>query len=358
MSPAQSPPKTPIQRSILHREIHSQPEVLARILAEERSRVEEVAARVRAYDPRVVLVVARGSADNAGIYGKYLFGAHNHRLVALATPSLFTRYGSSPDLSGALVLAISQSGESHDVVETVEVAREQGALSVAITNAPRSPLAGVADEVLLCHAGPERSVAATKTYTAQLLLLALLSAALEGNKRRLAALERVPDAVAGALSLAPQAAAVAERLRYLEQCAVVGRGFCYGTAFELALKLEELTYVVAQPYSSADFRHGPIAVVDPGFCVLLLAPRGKVLDDVKELVDELLARRAEVIVISDVPALVRRATRGFRLPVTLPEWLAPLAAIVPGQLLAMHLCNARGYSLDTPRGLNKITRTL
>ncbi len=347
-----------VSRSILHSEILSQPQVLERILSKERRRIDRVATAARAFEPRQILVVARGSADNAGLYGKYLFGAHNGMVVALATPSLITRYGKVPNLSDSLVLAISQSGESHDVVETVEAAKEQGALTVAVTNSPGSPLAGAADEVLLCHAGVERSVAATKTYTAQLMLLATLSAAMSGDRRRLAALERVPAAVAAALEVEAEARQLAERLRYLRKCAVVGRGFCYGTAFEIALKMAELTYVVSQPYSSADFRHGPIAVVDRGFCVLLIAPKGKVLADVRELLDQLKGREAEVLAISDAPSILRKATRGLRIPAGLPEWLAPLICVVPGQLLAMYLCHAKGLPLDKPRGLAKVTRTL
>jgi glucosamine--fructose-6-phosphate aminotransferase (isomerizing) len=344
--------------SILRREIFSQPDVLARILARETPRAQRLARIINRHDPRLVLVVARGSADNAGLYGKYLFGAQNRKVVALATPSLFTRYGRPPELSRALVLAISQSGESYDVVEVVEAANRAGALTVAVTNTPGSPLARTAQHALLCHAGKERSVAATKTYTAQVLLLALLSSAISGRRGRLEALAAVPELVAEALTVEDAAAAVAERLRYLEQCAVVGRGFCYGTAFEVALKLAELTYVVAQPYSSADFRHGPIAVVDPGFCVLLIAPRGKVLGDVKVLLEQLRERRAEVIAISNSPTLLRRATRGLRLPREVPEWLAPLTAVIPGQLLALNLCKVKGFPVDRPRGLSKVTRTL
>jgi glucosamine--fructose-6-phosphate aminotransferase (isomerizing) len=342
--------------SILRSEILSQPQVLQRILRRERKKALRLAKAIDHFDPQLVLIVGRGSADNAGLYGKYLFGAHNRRIVALATPSLITRYGAAPDLSRALVVALSQSGESYDVVETVEAARRSGAMTVAVTNSENSPLAQAASEALLCHAGEEKSVAATKTYSAQLYLLALLSAAMTGKTQLMTQLERVPDAVRETLDQEPAAQAIAERLRYLEQCAVVGRGFCYGSAFEIALKLAELTYVVAQPYSSADFRHGPIAVVDQGFCVLLLAPRGKVFPDLQELAEELGRRKAEVIAISDAPSLLSVATRGLRLP-RVPEHLAPLPCVVPGQLLAMHLCRAKGLPLDTPRGLNKVTRT-
>ena len=343
--------------TVLSREIFSQPAVLERLLRRERPRAVRLAERVRRRSPHFVLVVGRGSADNAGVYGKYLFGACNRRVVAMATPSLFTRYGRPPDLRHALVLAISQSGESQDVVEVVTEARRQGALTVAVTNSPGSPLAGAAEELLLCHAGAERSVAATKTYTAQLAALALLSAALEDDRERLDALERMPERVQEALGCEPVVARAAERLRYLERCAVVGRGFCYGSAFEAALKLAELTYVVAQPYSSADFRHGPIALVDPGFCVLALAPSGRVQTDLRELCDELRRRGAELLVISDRRELLRRATSAIPLPPGVPEWLAPLTCIVPAQLLAMHLCQLKGYAPDQPRGLSKVTRT-
>jgi glucosamine--fructose-6-phosphate aminotransferase (isomerizing) len=350
-------PKKGHQSSILRREIFSQPEVLSRILERESQRAEALGRLIERRKPRMVVVVARGSADNAGLYGKYLFGVHNRKVVALATPSVFTRYKTPPDLRDALVIAISQSGESYDVVEVVEAAKKAGALTVALTNTRGSPLAQAADEVLFCHAGPERSVAATKTYTAQVLLLALLSTAMEGGGRRRADLDRIPEWVAAALEVEPETQRVAERLRYLEQCAVVGRGFCYGTAFEVALKLAELTYVVAQPYSSADFRHGPIAVVNPGFCVMLLAPSGKVLPDVRLLLDQLRQREAEVIAISDSATVLKQATRGLALPQGVPEWLAPLACVIPGQLLAMFLCEVKGNPIDRPRGLSKVTRT-
>lgn len=343
--------------SILRDEILSQPTVLSNILKKETKRVERLASIINKYDPQIILIVARGSADNAGLYGKYLFGAYNQKIVALATPSLFTQYKRPPIVNKALVIAISQSGESYDVVEVVEHMRQKGALTIAITNTPKSPLAKAANEILFCHAGKEKSVAATKTYTAQVMLLAMLSSAMQGQRQRTKALLQIPDKVAKALAVEHAAKEVAKRMRYVNQCAVVGRGFCYGTAFEAALKLTELTYVVSQPYSSADFRHGPIAVVDPGFCVLLFAPKGKVLQDAKNLLIQLKDRQAEVIAISDVPFILKQATRGLPIPKQVPEWLSPLTAIIPAQLLAMHLCIEKGYSIDRPRGLSKVTRT-
>jgi glucosamine--fructose-6-phosphate aminotransferase (isomerizing) len=341
--------------SILAREIASQPQVLQTILERESARALRLGAAIARRPPSFITIVGRGSADNAGIYGKYLFGVRNGLVVALAAPSVVTRYHRPPRFADSLVLAISQSGESHDVVELVEAARAQGALTVAITNAVRSPLARAADEILLCHAGEERSVAATKTYTAQLALLALLSSAIAGDHSRVRALARIPEAMAEALRA--ETGTLAVRLRYLERCAVIARGYCYGTAFEAALKLEELTYLVAQPYSAADFRHGPIAVVDPGFCVLVFAPSGEVSADLEALLDELRRRGAETIVISDRARLRRLGTCGVELPRGVPEWLAPITAIAPAQLLAMQLASVKGLPLDRPRGLRKITRT-
>jgi glucosamine--fructose-6-phosphate aminotransferase (isomerizing) len=272
-------------------------------------------------------------------------------------PSLVTRYKAGPDLSRALVIALSQSGQSEDVVETTAAARRNGALTLALTNSPRSPLAHAAEFCLFCHAGKEHSVAATKTYTAQLYLLALLSAAMRDRESCWQALEQVPEAIRQTLSLRAQVTELAARLRYLTHTAVIARGYCHGNCFELALKLTELTYVVSLPYSSADFRHGPIAMIEPGFCVLMLAPRGKVASDLAELAQALRDRDAELITISDLKRINQLATCALPLPVSVPEWLAPLTTIIPGQLLAMEVARAKRLPLDKPRHLLKVTRT-
>jgi len=341
----------------LDREIAAQPEVLARLLARESGRVARLAGGLRRAGVQTLLVVARGSSDHAGVYGKYLFGARNRLLVALAAPSLVTLYRRPPRLRGVLVVAISQSGASEDLRQVVAEARRQGAPSLVLTNRPASPLAREADEVLPLHAGAERSIAATKTYTAELLALAMLSAALDGGAAERRALERLPAAVAAALEAAGGVAAQAERYRYAERLAVIGRGFNYATAFELALKLKELAYVTAEPSSAADFRHGPIAMVQEGFPALLVAPRGRTSDDMLALARELAARRAETLIISDHPGLLRLARTALRLPLGVPEWLSPIPAVVPGQLFARHLAGAKGYPVDRPRGLRKETIT-
>ena len=341
----------------LDTEIASQPESLARLLDRERATVSGLAKEIKRLGLKQIFLVARGSSDNAGLFGKYLFGARNQMIVSLATPSLFTLYNKPPRLKGSLVLAISQSGESDDLCQVVAEGRKQGADCLVVTNSPGSPLADLGNWVLPLHAGPERSVAATKTYTAELLALAMLSVALKGQDSGWRELSRVPDLVQQALVESVPVAALAARYRYAERMAVIGRGFNYATAFELALKLKELAYLAAGPSSSADFRHGPIAVVGEGFPVLLIAPSGKTLKDMRALAAELKTRRAEILAISNDAAILKRAQCPMPIPKAVPEWLSPLVAAVPGQLLARHVAAVRDCPLDQPRGLRKVTRT-
>ena len=341
----------------LHREIMEQPKVLERLIDLEYPAIEEIAARIRERWPSYVLIAARGTSDNAAMYAKYLFGTLNRLPVALAAPSIHTLYGTSPEFRQGLVVAISQSGMSPDIVSVVRDARAQGAPTLAITNAPDSRLARASEWVIECHAGSEKSVAATKTYTASLMALALLSVALSGDSARFEQIRSVPGAVDAALTLSSTAARVAERYRYMASCAVIARGYNYATAFEIALKLKELTYVAANPYSSADFMHGPIAVVESGFPVLLVAPGGLAFPNMLALARELADRGAELIVISEQQEALALATTPLLLPDIGVGWLSPLISVVPGQLFAYHLSRAKGIDPERPRGLRKITET-
>jgi glucosamine--fructose-6-phosphate aminotransferase (isomerizing) len=343
--------------SHLEKEIHQQPEVLARLLDGQAGSAARIAAAIRDRDVRYAVFAARGTSDNAARYAQYLFGSLNRLPVALATPSLFTLYHTPPWLRGALVLGISQSGQSPDIVSVVEEGRRQGALTVAVTNTPASPLAQAAKHVLLLGAGAERAVAATKTYTAQLAALAMLAVHLADDDDRLHQLQRVPAAVERTLTLEQPIAQAAPRYAHAAECVVLGRGYNYATAFEIALKLKELAYIVAEPYSSADFRHGPVALVERGFPVIVIAPAGAVHDDVVALARQLSARQAEIVAVSGQDEPLRLARVPLRLPVTLPEWLSPFTCVVPGQLLALHVTLARGYDPDHPRGLTKVTET-
>ena len=305
-----------------------------------------------------VIIAARGTSDNAGRYAQYVLGALNRLPVALATPSLFSLYNTPPQMANALVLGISQSGQSPDIVAVLAEAQRQGVLTAALTNESESPLAKAADFVIPLCAGNERAVAATKTYTASLAAVALFSAMLAGDEVRLAELEAVPDAMAKTLGMGMEIAGISLRYRYMNHCVVIGRGFNYATAFEMALKLKELTYTIVEPYSSADFLHGPLALIDDGFPVIVVAPTGVLLPEIVDFIDTLQARGAEVIGVSDDEGVLAMVRVGLKMPASLPEWLSPLTTIVAGQLFAMHLTQVKGYNPDSPRGIQKVTETI
>ncbi|MGH2536495.1 MAG: SIS domain-containing protein, partial [Candidatus Promineifilaceae bacterium] len=318
---------------------------------------EALAAALRRAQLEHVVIAARGSSDNAARYAKYVLGSLNGLSVGLAAPSLFTIYKRPPRFGRALALAISQSGQSPDIVAVLAEARRQGALTAVITNAPDSPLAEQGDFVLELGAGPEQAVAASKTYTASLAAIALLSASLADSDEMRAALERLPAAAAASLALDAAVAEVAPRYRAMARCVVIGRGYNYATAFELALKLKELTYAVAEPYSSADFLHGPLALIEPGFPAIVIAPSGAMTAELRAFSARLRQRQADLLAISDDAETLRLAATRLTLPQSVPEWLSPLTAILPGQLLALHLAAARGHDVDAPRGLRKVTET-
>ncbi len=345
------------EQPYLYREIFAQPQVLTTLFLEESQRVADIAKALREQDIRYIVMAARGSSDNAALYGKYLFGTTVGLPVALATPSLHTLYHRPPRMEGALVIGISQSGKSTDIVTVVQDARDQGVPTLAITNDPSSPLAQAASYTIPLHAGVERSIAATKTYTAQLMALALLAAHMAGDEVLLQELQDVPAAVSQTLSLAEPISRIADRYRYMDACVVIGRGYNYATAYEIALKLKELTYVVAEPYSSADFQHGPIAMVANGFPVMIVAPQGKVHAEIHKQAQELKRKGAELVIISDVRESLDLARVPLPLPTSLPERVTPFVTVIPGQLFAYYLTLAKDYDPDHPRGLTKVTQT-
>jgi glucosamine--fructose-6-phosphate aminotransferase (isomerizing) len=342
-----------VTRTLMRSEIEEQPTAVARTLDALRPLAPEL--RRLAADRRQVLFIARGSSDNAAVYGQYLCSIRTGRLGTLASPSVATTYRADVDLDGVLAVAISQSGATEEIVEAMDWARRCGARTVAVTNVAGSPLATGADVALVTEAGVEQAVPATKTYTTQLAALAVLGLALEGGDP--GALEAVPDAVAAALAVAPQAEALAAELTYVERLVVTGRGYASSTALEIALKLKEACYVAAAGLSYADLLHGPIAVVDPSTPALLVAAAdGPVLPGMVALGDRLAGTGAHVYGIGGDAAFVgscRTALPGT----TLPEHLAPIALVVPGQLLVEALARAKGIDPDEPRGLRKVTQT-
>jgi glutamine---fructose-6-phosphate transaminase (isomerizing) len=342
--------------TVLEQEIYQQPAALAHMLTSADEAVHEVAVRIRAFAPDVVLLAARGSSDNAARYAQYLLGAFNGHVVALATPSLFTLYRRPPRLSRALSIGISQSGQSPDVVAVIEETRRQGGLTLAITNDPLSPLATIASAIIPLNVGNERSVAATKTYTGSLLAIAMLSTALDRDPNRAAALQCVPQAVVTALTQHRALADFARTFAGYTRVLVLGRGYNYSTAFELALKIKETSQVLAEGHSMADLMHGPLAMVDDQLPAILVAPCGVGSDEAPSLLLRLKKRGARIVVFSDRKLHFANADVVVPLP-QVPEWLSPLVAIVPGQLWALELAIARGCDPDVPLGLSKVTRT-
>ncbi len=339
-------------------EILEQPDAAQRLLDAAPTAFAPISAALRARRPRFAVIVARGSSDHAGIYAQYLLAIRNSMVVALAAPSTVTLYGARPDMSEALVVGISQSGRSPDMVAVVDEARRQGALTVALTNDATSPLAETADHVVDLRAGPERATAATKTYTAELLAVALLSTALDPpSPAETVDLVGLPGLVSAALLAEPSARDLAAGHAERQRAVVLGRGYSYASAREWGLKLQEMAQLAAMPYSAADFEHGPLAMAEPGLPILAVAPSGPELDAQVALLASLKEDHgARLLVISDSPS-AREIDEGLVLPDGVPPWLAPIVEIVPAQLYAYHLTLARGLDTEHPRTIRKVTET-
>jgi glucosamine--fructose-6-phosphate aminotransferase (isomerizing) len=352
--------------SFMMDEIEQQPAALERTLRQELPRIEAFRRRIADRPISMVCLVARGTSDNAAVFGRYLIEALVQVPTSLAAASVTTLYGSRPRWKDALVIALSQSGESTDTNLYVQAARESGALTVGITNEQDSSLTRLGDEVFLVHAGREKSVAATKTYTGQLLMLYLLAYAL-GAPVPPKSLERLPALADRALGVKKNVAALSERYRFMQQAVVVGRGLNYANAFEFALKMMETCYVLAERFSGADFLHGPIALVDRAFPVFVFAPPGPTRDTTLDTLRRLRALEAETILIGparDTEAAAL-ATRTIAVPSTgaaprgCPgDLLTPVPYIIPAQMFCAFLAGQKGLDPDRPRTLTKVTRTI
>ncbi len=341
---------------ILISEIKEQPEVIQNLIAVEMNNIKKIADELRGKF-KYIVIAARGTSDNAARYAQYVLGAFNGIQIALATPSLFTIYDSPPNLEEALVIGISQSGQSPDIVSVLQEAKKQNQPTLCITNDPDSPLADAADFVIPLHAKKERAVAATKTYTASLGAIAMFSASLAEDKNRTDEIHRIAEKLDRVIEEALLVTPKVQRYRYIESCVVIGRGFNYSTAYEIALKVKEMTRVVTIPYSSADFSHGPIATVQPGFPVIVVASAGKMGEHIKEFTAKLLNMGAEIIAVTDHLPLLEESQLGFKIEPGIPEWLSPIANILPGQLFARQLALEKGLNIDQPEGLSKVTET-
>jgi glucosamine--fructose-6-phosphate aminotransferase (isomerizing) len=338
-------------------ELREQPVALERFLAAETAHATQIAQGLVRDDVHYLLVVSRGSSSNVARYLQYLFGTVNRLTVAFATPSLYTVYDAPPELGPAAVIGISQSGASPDVVAVLAEARRQNRPTLAITNDSRSPLAETADWVLPLHAGEERAVAATKTYLNSIAAVALLSSVAVGDPERVRALHAAPGAVAKQIETSLAVADQFDRYTDVESGSVITRGVNYGTAFEIALKIRELSGAPFEAFSSADLLHGPIAALKRGRPAIVIAPSGRTLESMAAAIDKIRDRGSELIAITDDVELLASSQTKFPLVTDLPEWLSPLLTVVPGQVAAVQLAKLRGADIDSPVGLTKITRT-
>ena len=343
--------------SQMMKEILEQPLALQKTLAAERDHALAFADFARKQKFRLIVLVARGTSDNAALFGRYLLEVTTGIPVSMAAASVHTLYHARLDLRQALVVGISQSGEGTDINMVLKSAKRSGAYTLGITNEAHSPMAGLVDEVFLVHAGRQRSVAATKTYTGQLLLFYLLASSLS-SKIVLSNVSEIPHRVEMTLKLAPEIAAAAERYRYMRRCVVVGRGINLANAYELSLKLMETCYVVAERFSSADFMHGPIAMIERDFPALVFMPPGRTFRDLLKLTAHLHSLSADTLVFSSGPTRIPGAGRVIRIPDPVPELYTPIPYIVPGQLFAASLAEVKGLNPDKPRELHIVTQTV
>ena len=343
--------------SWLEAELREQPAALARLLERQGPRAAELARAFSQEDIRYVLIASRGTSSNAARYAQYVLGRAHRVPVMFATPSLYTIYEQPPRLDGGLVIGISQSGASPDVVSVLLEARRQGRPTIAITNDPDSPLGISAEAVLPLEAGEEHAVAATKTYLNSLGAIALLFTAIGNDAVARRQLDQMPDALERQLALSFETAPPLREYRNAIGATVVARGVNYGTAFEIALKIRELSGLLVEAYSPADLMHGPIAAIQPRWPAIVVAPSGPAQPSVEEIVPPLLERGARVIGVSDSESVLAEAHTRLPLVPDIPEWLSPLTAVIPGQVTAMRLAELRGLDVDNPAGLKKITLT-
>jgi glucosamine--fructose-6-phosphate aminotransferase (isomerizing) len=351
---AMNPPASPI--SLLERELSEQGSVLARRAAI-MSSAEDAAHLLSGSDVNYLLIAARGSSDNAARFGQYALGLETHLNVALAAPSLFKTVPESPDLRGAAVLGISQSGQSPDIVGVLAAARDQGRPTIAITNDDASPLAAVADVVVPLATGPERSVAATKTYLASLHALMQIVEALRPDPERRAWLERLPAEVDATVADYLERRDQFDRLDDAAVLTMVGRGLDFSTAHETGLKIRELSAMVTEAFSPADLLHGPVAALGRpgGLWIVDTAPR--LGADTHTVLAKAHERGMQTVIVSQEAPSLGRHDRHIEISPAAPHWVGAILAVLPGQIAALHIAALRGVDLDHPHGLSKVTLT-
>ncbi|MGD8401916.1 MAG: SIS domain-containing protein [Bacillota bacterium] len=337
-------------------EIFEQPVALEQCLRD-LTMVHEAVKAIRSRRIDFIYIAARGTSDHAAVYGKYLMETSLGIPVVLAASSVLTVYQRELNLKNALVIGISQSGKAADVLEVIKSANHQGAITLTVTNAPDSPLAQETQFHLYCNAGTELSVAATKTFTAEIFLLAELVAEWAEDAGLQQELKRLPEKIADTLEISRDIADKAARYRFMNECFVLARGVNYAIALETALKIQETNYVRAKAFASSDFLHGPIAMINREIPVFVLAPAGPSLRDMTAMIKKLKQYQDELVVVSNRTELFEQGTCSFPIPNTENDIISPFFNVVVAQMFACQLALVKGLNPDNPRGLSKVTIT-
>ena len=338
-------------------EISEQPKALENCMLQNKDTLEAIVTKLKEKDIQNVIIAARGTSDHAAVYAKYLIETKLGIPVALAAPSVFTLYNKSLVMKNSLVIGVSQSGRAEDVIEVIKSAKAQGAPTVAITNHDDSPLAQQAEFHLYCATGVEKSVAATKTFTAQIYLLAHLVAFWSQDEAFKKELAEVPSLIAKTIAGVDQIKNKVARYRFMSECFVLARGANYSIALESALKVQETCYIRAKAYATSDFHHGPFAMIDDHMPVLIYAPKGESLKDITEMIGKLKNAGADLLIVSNDAATLALADCAIEIPDVDNDFITPFMNVVIGQMFACNLSVLRGLNPDSPRGLSKVTIT-
>lgn len=339
------------------KEILQQPDILKKTIETNGKVIEALISKLNSSEITSVIIAARGTSDHAAVYAKYAIETLVEIPVSLAAPSVFTMYNSKVNMKNCLVIGISQSGKAADAIEVVKTAREQGAVTMSVTNFVDSPLAAASEFHLFCDTGVEQSVAATKTFTSTAFLLINFIAKWAKNEEVLAELSNVPAAISTVFNQAENVKEVVKRYRFMKECFVLARGINYSIALESALKIQETTYVRAKAFATSDFHHGPFAMIERDMPVIVYAPKGPSSKDVLEMINKLKDSQADILIISNDKDLLGMGDCSIEIPQKLSDFVSPLINVVVAQMFACNLSLIKGLNPDSPRGLNKVTIT-
>lgn len=343
--------------TLMWNEIIEQPAVLEGCLSKNDGEIKRIVSEIGKRNISSVVIAARGTSDHAAVYSKYMIEMLTGIPVSLAAPSVMTMYGKSVNMQNSLVIGISQSGKAADATEVIRVANSQGAITVSITNFPDSPMAMESKFHLFCNSGLERSVAATKTFTSQIYLIAQLVAEWTQDLELKKELSLVPDGIRKLFAQEEIIKQKAERYRFMKECFVLARGVNYSIALESALKIQETTYTRAKAFATSDFHHGPFAMIEKDMPVIVYAPEGPSIKDVTEMINKLKDSEADLLIVSNNKELREMGNCSFEIPYTNNDFISPFYNVVAAQMFACRLALAKGLNPDSPRGLNKVTIT-